>query len=202
MSAQRFVAAIAERHGASTRRALGLTRTVIRRMRVAIARGGDRLTIAPRIELRVVSALRAAGASASRAHVSLPAPERTRPRTLSAPPMEPLLARARARGVREESAASPNAIVSRALAQPGNAPADRTPRASPAPRTSRVLRRQAPVTVEPPQSVRHDGWPPRAPMQPARAGQLTAVELDRLTDHIVHTIDRRIAAFRERQGRV
>jgi len=50
--------------------------------------------------------------------------------------------------------------------------------------------------------VRHDGWPPRAPMQPARAGQLTAVELDRLTDHIVHTIDRRIAAFRERQGRV
>jgi len=39
-------------------------------------------------------------------------------------------------------------------------------------------------------------------MQPARAGQLTAVELDRLTDHIVHTIDRRIAAFRERQGRV
>jgi hypothetical protein len=202
MSVQRFVATIAARHGAGTRRALRLARTVVRGMRVAIARGGDRVTIAPRIELRVVSVARAAGTTAAGAHASMPAAERTAPRTLSAPSMEPLLSRSRARGVREESAASPNAIVTRALARSGDAPVERTTPAAPAPPIPRVLRRHAPVTIEPPQPARHDGWPPRSPMPPARAAQLTPVELDRITDHIVHTIDRRVAAFRERQGRV
>jgi hypothetical protein len=42
----------------------------------------------------------------------------------------------------------------------------------------------------------------RAAGQPARPAPLSPVEINRLTDHIVQTIDRRIAAFRERQGRV
>ena len=66
---------------------------------------------------------------------------------------------------------------------------------------ARVLRRRAPA-VAPPPAPQRDEPVVRAAVQPARPAPLSPVEINRLTDHIVQTIDRRIAAFRERQGRV
>jgi hypothetical protein len=66
---------------------------------------------------------------------------------------------------------------------------------------ARVLRRRAPAVVPAPAPAR-DEPVVRAAGQPARPVPLSPVEINRLTDHIVQTIDRRIAAFRERQGRV
>jgi hypothetical protein len=42
----------------------------------------------------------------------------------------------------------------------------------------------------------------RPGVQQPRTVALSPIEINRLTDHIVQTIDRRIVAFRERQGRV
>jgi hypothetical protein len=66
---------------------------------------------------------------------------------------------------------------------------------------ARVLRRRAPLVTPTPAPVR-DEPSTRATVQPPRPIPLSPLEINRLTDHIVHTIDRRIAAFRERQGRV
>jgi hypothetical protein len=66
----------------------------------------------------------------------------------------------------------------------------------------RVLRRRAAAPAGVEHTEARSDWTMRAPVPSARPAQLSPVELSRLTDHIVHTIDRRIAAFRERQGRV
>jgi hypothetical protein len=67
---------------------------------------------------------------------------------------------------------------------------------------SRVFRKRAAAPVEAVPAQTRSDWPARAAAPSARAAELSPTELSRLTDHIVHTIDRRIAAFRERQGRV
>lgn len=65
---------------------------------------------------------------------------------------------------------------------------------------ARVLRTQAPMTdatIER-EAVRSvPGRPSRATVPPT----LSALEVSRLTEHVLRTMDRRISAFRERQGR-
>jgi hypothetical protein len=158
------------------------------------------ITFAPRIELRLASVERRVLDVAGTATPIAPV-ERTIVRAVSARSSEPLLARAIARAVRDDGpSTSPSDRAARQLARRA-APsvAEVSPRAGAA-SPQRVLLRRTPVVVESPAPARDDR-PARVTPSP-RATPLTPVEIDRLTDHIVHTIDRRIAAFRERQGRV
>ncbi len=75
-----------------------------------------------------------------------------------------------------------------------------------APPATRVLRRQpaataatAPVAAAADSQVAHRPRP--APTPVPRAPTLTSVEMSRLTDQVMHTLDRRLASFRERHGR-
>ena len=175
-------------------------RVALRSGRVVASPAHTSITFAPRIELRLASPERRVVDVAGTATRIAPV-ERTVVRTVSAASAEPLLARAAARGVRDDGpSASPSERAARQLARratPNAAEASvRGGVASP----QRVLLRRTPVVVESPAPTR-DERPARVSPSP-RATPLSPVEIDRLTDHIVHTIDRRIAAFRERQGRV
>ena len=80
------------------------------------------------------------------------------------------------------------------------------PSVSIAPPAPQVLRRQ-PIASAP----ADDGTPSRAtepwrPMPPAsvpaqKPTPMTPADVSRLTDHVMHTLDRRLAAFRDRHGR-
>jgi hypothetical protein len=88
------------------------------------------------------------------------------------------------------------------VGQPGSDSVPQLLVSRPAPPVHRVLRRQASVATEQTMPPRRDDWGARAAVAPAKPMDLSPVEMNRLTDHIVQTIDRRVAAFRERRGRV
>jgi hypothetical protein len=207
--AARFADGIAARHagdpGAWLRcavRTVGVARVLLRRRRVVVAGAPATFVIAPRIELRLATGALGAGVAIRPAGGRLASVARELPRTVSAPSAMPMLERASRRAVRDDAQVSgPGGRVRRELsARPGP---DVGPMPAGAPPTSpaRVLRRRAPAVVPMPAPAR-DEPVVRASGQPARPVPLSPVEINRLTDHIVQTIDRRIAAFRERQGRV
>jgi len=167
---------------------------------VVVSPAHTSITLAPRIELRLASLERRVVDVAGTATRVEPV-ERRFVRTVSAPSTEPLLARAVARAVRDDGpSTSPSERVARQLARRATPNAAEVSVRGGAASPQRVVLRRTPVVVESPAPARDDR-PARATPSP-RATPLTPVEIDRLTDHIVHTIDRRIAAFRERQGRV
>jgi hypothetical protein len=209
MRAARFADAVAARHrgdpgawqrtGAPTSPAL---RVHLRRQRIVVAGSSASITIAPRIELRLaVTGGRAAGAPES-ANMDVAGVPRELPRTVSARSAAPILQRANDRSVRDEGEGSrSSARVRRPTATPPAASVDALPMSVESAPPARVLRRRAPLVAAAPAPVR-DEPPLRAVAQPSRPMPLSPVELNRLTDHVVQTIDRRIAAFRERRGRV
>jgi hypothetical protein len=207
--AARFADGIAARHagdpGAWLRcavRAAGVARVLLRRRSVVVAGAPANVTIAPRIELRLATSALRTGDAVRPGGRHLASVPRELPRTVSAPSAVPMLERASRRAVRDDAQASgPGGRVRRDLS-PRSVP-DIGPMpagAQPTP-PARVLRRRAPAVVPAPAPAR-DEPVVRAAGQPARPAPLSPVEINRLTDHIVQTIDRRIAAFRERQGRV
>ena len=77
------------------------------------------------------------------------------------------------------------------------------PSVRPVPRV--VVRSAAPSTAAEPSGHEPPGWGP-APIRPlgpaaASAPGVPPVDLERLTDHVVEAIDRRLIAYRERRGR-
>jgi hypothetical protein len=206
--AARFADAVAARHhgdpGAWLRcstRSAPPARVLLRRRRVVPAVGHGSITFAPRIELRL-AAIGARGGDVAGTAGRPVVRVLTRPATVSAPSLVPVLRRAGTRGVRDDGrGSSPTGRVrgepaTRSVAGAGAVPAGA--RSTP---PARVLRRRAPLVTPTPAPVR-DEPSTRATVQPPRPIPLSPLEINRLTDHIVHTIDRRIAAFRERQGRV
>lgn len=207
--AARFAGAVAARHagdpGAWLRcavRTTGVARVLLRPRRVVVAGGPRRLTLAPRIELRLATGATRANIDAGTAHARIASVGRAPTRTVSAPSAAPMLQRASRRAVRDDAQSSgPGARVRRDLSpRPASDIASMPNGASSAP-PARVLRRRAPVLVPAPAPMRDEPIV-RSMTQPQRPVPLSPVEINRLTDHIVQTIDRRIAAFRERQGRV
>lgn len=179
----------------------GVARVLLHRRREVVRSAPASITIAPRIELRLaIARARAGDVTTQRSSRVANVPRELR--TLSAPSAAPLLQRAAARAQRDDGQASQAyALVRRALAPGAAANLDALPTSARSAAPTRVLRRRAPVPAEPSAPPR-DERPARAATQPTRAVPLSPVEINRLTDHIVQTIDRRIAAFRERQGRV
>jgi hypothetical protein len=206
--AARFAGGVAARHAGDpsawlrcTVRTAGSARVLLRRRRIVVAGAPVTFAIAPRIELRLVTtdARRAPGIAPVNARAGRVAQEPAP--TVSALTAAPMLQRAAWRAARDDAQASdPSARVRRDLSPRPASSADTMP-GNAAGLPARVLRRRAPAAAPPPAPVR-DEPVVRAAMPPARPAPLSPVEINRLTDHIVQTIDRRIAAFRERQGRV
>ena len=208
MRAARFAEAVAARHtgdpGAWLRCAMGAVgapRVLLRRRRVGTVGAPATITIAPRIELRLATTgarveggERAEGARAASVC-------REPARTVSASTAVPMLQRAAVRGVRHDGPESGVATRERPAIATRHAGVGAMPATTESTPSARVLRRRAPTIAAAPAPVR-DEPSVRAVTQPSRAVPLSPVEVNRLTDHIVQTIDRRIAAFRERQGRV
>jgi hypothetical protein len=205
--AARFADAVSARHagdpGAWLRCAVGaggVARVLLRRPRVVASGARSRFTIAPRIELRI--------ATGSRTGHTSPADrgsgrrERELPRTVSAPSAAPILLRASARAMRDDGRAAEPSVRARGVVAPAllvNAGA--TPTGAGPATPARVLRRRPPAVVPVPAPM--EAAPSVRPgVQQPRTVSLSPIEINRLTDHIVQTIDRRIVAFRERQGRV
>lgn len=203
-----FADAVAARHRGDpsawlrcSTRTGGVARVLLHRRREVVRSAPASITIAPRIELRLASARARAGDGAP-LRMSRVADARRELRTLSAPSAAPMLERAAARFQRDDGQTSrPDARARRSLAPRAVPNADALPTSQRSAAPVRVLRRRAPVPAEPSAPVR-DERPARAAAPLPRAVPLSPVEIDRLTDHIVQTIDRRISAFRERQGRV
>ena len=196
-----FAAGIAARHviGEAPMRLPQLSR-VLRRMRGSIVtRTGGNVTFAPHIDVR----LAAFGRTTSDAHLVARRDGvitgRTEHRTVSAPSAEAMIQRSSVRSVRSDEAA---ARSRRAFGAPPAVLAERSPFVLSTTQVPRVLRRRGVAPVDDASPPPRDERSLRLPSQPPRPQQLSPVEVARLTDHIVHTIDRRIAAFRERQGRV
>ena len=207
--AARFAGAVAARHagdpGAWLRcavRTTGVARVLLRPRRTVIAGAPATIAFAPRIELRLARSgpRDVFGAWTAQARKTRVAREPVR--TVSAPSAAPMLLRAVRRTVRDDAPSSgPDARVRRELSSRSSSAADRVASHTEPSPPARVLRRRAPAVVAAPAAARDESVV-RTPVQPARPVPLSPVEINRLTDHIVQTIDRRIAAFRERQGRV
>jgi hypothetical protein len=206
--ALRFADAVAARHagdpGAWLRcavRTTGVARVLLRR-RAIVATTPTTLTIAPRIELRLATSRARAEDERRSANDRVAHVARELPRTVSAPSAVPMLQRASRRAVRDDAQASGlGAQLRRDPLSRAAAAADRIPTGAASAAPARVLRRRAPAVAAAPAPL-HDEPHVRAMVQPPRPVPLSPVEINRLTDHIVQTIDRRIAAFRERRGRV
>ena len=195
--AAQFAAGVAERYGGpNTQRLPQLSRVLQRMRRIVVASGGGSVTFAPRIDVRVASFGRHASEAPLVARSAMVVVARSTPRTVSAPSSEPLLRRSLTRTVRSEGNSNRNLVTA-----PSGAP-ERSAPSPTATQVERVLRRRASAVVEDLPLVQRDERSMRVPSQPPRPQQLSPIEVARLTDHIVHTIDRRISAFRERQGRV
>jgi len=70
-----------------------------------------------------------------------------------------------------------------------------------APPAPRVVRRAPPAPVQPAEIA--PVWSPvRTPAEPRPPVDLDPATVSRLTDQVVHAIDRRIAAYRERRGQI
>jgi hypothetical protein len=186
MAGARFAAAIMSRHP-HARGAVRPVARVLRRAGGAVLRfSTGRFTFSPRLEV----ALRAFG-------------RLREPQTVTTTATAPLAVRSLARAVRDEGAVSrtagrvPRTHAGRA-SDPARAQAEGLAPSRPVPR---VLRRHAPTVTQPAEPVRRDEGSSRPSAHAVRPQPLSPVEMERLTDHIVLTIDRRIAAFRERQGR-
>ena len=207
--AARFAGTVLARHagdpGAWLRcavRTTGVARVLLRPRRIVVAGAPATVNFAPRIELRLATSRARAGFDAGRAHARMQSVVREPARTVSAPSAAPMLQRARRRAVRDDAPSSdPDARVRREIPSRSSTATHRIASQPESSAPARVLRRRAPAVVPAPAPVR-DEPVVRAPVQPARPVPLSPVEINRLTDHIVQTIDRRIAAFRERQGRV
>ena len=205
---RRFADGVAARHAADPAawlrcavRTAGVARVLLRRRRL-VAAAPATVTLAPRIELRL--ATRAPRVDdegrSTRERIASVAPEL--PRTVSARSAAPMLLRASRRIVRDDAqSSSSSARVRRDLSSRPSPDVGTMPTSTESAPPARVLRRRAPVVAPAPAPVRDEPIV-RAAVQPARPVPLSPVEINRLTDHIVQTIDRRIAAFRERQGRV
>ena len=205
----RFADGVAARHAADPAawlrcavRTADVARVLLRRRRLIVATAPATVTLAPRIELRL--ATRAPRVDdegrSTRERIASVAPGL--PRTVSARSAAPMLLRASRRIVRDDAqSSSSSARVRRDLSARPSPDVGTMPTSTESAPPARVLRRRAPVVAPAPAVVRDEPIV-RAAAQPARPVPLSPVEINRLTDHIVHTIDRRIAAFRERQGRV
>jgi hypothetical protein len=195
-----FAAGLAARHGVaeSPVRMPPLSR-VFRRMRRSVARVGCTVTFAPRIDVRVASFGRRTNDVhvAVRRNVVIAARPEHRP--ISAQSAESMIQRANMRALRVDGG---EVRPSRSLSAPSIGVAERSAFASSPTQVPRVLRRRSIAPVEEPSAPPRDERSLRLTAPTPRAQQLSPVEVARLTDHIVQTIDRRIAAFRERQGRV
>jgi len=182
----RFAAGVAARYGVgdAAMRSPQLSR-VLRRIRHTAQAAGGRVTFAPHIDVRLASF----GRTASDAHLVLRRDmviaARSEHRPIAAASAEPMIQRGR------------RAVAARPISV-----AESSPLAPPSTQVPRVLRRRSVAPVEDAAPPLRDERRLRPPAQAPRPQQLSPVEVARLTDHIVHTIDRRIAAFRERQGRV
>jgi len=194
-----FAAGVTERYGGPNTLPLPQLSRVLQRMRrIVVTRGGGSVTFAPRIDVRAASFGRRASEAPLVARTAIVVAPRPEERTVSAPSAEPMIQRSQARTVRSDGtagrahrtlSATPNRVAGQIALPPSTT------------QVQRVLRRRAPAVVEDAPHAPRDERTIRLPAQP-RAQQLSPVEVARLTDHIVHTIDRRIAAFRERQGRM
>jgi len=177
-----FAAGVAHRHsvGGSATWLPQLSRVLRRMHRSIVVHNDGRATFAPHIDVRIASF----GRSTSKAPLALRRDvviaSRAEHRPLSAQSAEPMIQRSSARAIRSDRKR------------------DRLLGTSPVVAT--LLRRAAAVAEDASPSAR-DERSVRLSAQPQRPQQLSPVEVARLTDHIVHTIDRRISAFRERQGR-
>ena len=206
--AQRFADAVAARHagdpGAWLRcavRTTGVARVLLRR-RAIIATTPMSLTIAPRIELRLATSRARADDERRSTNERVAHVARELPRTVSAPSAVPMLQRASRRAVRDDAQApGPGAQLRRDPSSRAATAAGRMAAGTASAPPARVLRRRAPAVAPAPAPL-HEEPHVRAMVQPPRSVPLSPVEVNRLTDHIVQTIDRRIAAFRERRGRV
>jgi len=208
----RFAAEVAARYGigsagdASTPAGVARVTRVFRRLaRASVLASAGRFTFAPRISLRLVSLGRGAGQEGARARRSLSLVPREQPHTVSAASQRVLLERSGARARRNDGHGE-HAVSAgrhrRVHAGRGAELVERSGAGAPAASMTRVLRRRGPAPSPPVPAPARDDWAARSSPQPARATPFSPVEMNRLTDHIMLTIDRRIAAFRERQGRV
>jgi hypothetical protein len=191
----RFAAGVAERHTVAALRARAARRVFTRMPRLPVRLGGGRLLLAVSVGLRLESR------AANTERLVVPRPRiatviQAVPSTRSSAPIEPLVRRSAARATREDGR---TARVQRIAAHVGRPTPEPAPSRAVVPPVRRV-HRSAVVAVEQPPTApaRRDTWTPR----PNTPTSLSATEIGRLTDHIVETIDRRIAAFRERRGRV
>jgi hypothetical protein len=195
-AAARFAGAVAARHGGATRRSsiAMVFRRAERRMRTGV---GRRIVLAPHLHFTLVSAMGTATPGAAEQRRSAHAYET--PRTATAPSAALMVQRAAARAIRADGSGQA-ARGSHAAPPAAEIGTGRQLVARSAPPVDRVLRR---AEASDSAAARDDGWgaPARQAAMAPRL-ELTSVEVGRLTDHIVHTIDRRIAAFRERHGRV
>jgi hypothetical protein len=198
----RFAAGVVARVGARTAPAHAprLARVYQRNARVLASREGGHFTFAPRIDVRFATFGRRTHEPALAVARMLPVAARVVARPVSATVTQDLVERSRARAARDDGG-STRARRTMAVHVDGGG-AEPMPREATRPAVvARVLKRRLPVVADPAAPATSPEWGART-ASPPRAPQLTAVDVSRLTDHIVHTIDRRIAAFRERQGRI
>ena len=182
----------APRNQAGRRAPAGVTfAPVLRITMVGHARADEpRRSVSRAIDARVPPVARALSASASAPHASL---------AIAAPRVAATLARIRTQTAREDGASSiprargpllalPTAYRSGSHASPAVRPIARVHRA---PASAPALE----AASRPPHRA------PHAVAEPLPAAEISAAEISRLTEHVLRTMERRISAFRERQGR-
>jgi hypothetical protein len=189
-----------------------ITRVWRRAPRATPRRGAPAgVTFAPVLHITMLCGSRAAPPSraAPRAHdAHVPpvaralAPSRVAPRpplAIAAPQVMATLARVITHGERADSAPSAQGAYVRMLALAGALSSESHAWRAARP-IVRVLRARAPAPV-----LEDADMPARrtslAMREPLPAPALSAAEVARLTEHVLRTMDRRVSAFRERQGR-
>lgn len=189
-------------HSSSAMRMPPVSRIFQRLRRVVVTGVNGGVTFAPRLDVRITTfGRRSSEAQLSARHDVVAVGARLHQRLVSAASAEAIVQRSHARTVRNEvSDSGARSRRTRGAASVSVAEQYAPPRSTT--QVSRVLRRRAPATADEVSPPTHQERGARMQTSQPRPQQLSPVEVARLTDHIVHTIDRRIAAFRERQGRV
>lgn len=204
-----FASAIALRARLRGVRAAPIARVLRRATRVEPRRGAPAgVTFAPVLRFTVLAGRGGAERLGAREHrhesyvsrvarvIASPAPAARAAIAVTAPGVVATVGRLAARGRRSDGGV--REVLARTRTRAGDPVREHL--VSPAVRpVARVLRARAPVSdatiAQEPRVA--PGKPNGAPSAPA----LSASEVNRLTEHVLRTMDRRISAFRERQGR-
>jgi hypothetical protein len=204
-----FAARVLRRHGRHIGRPRSLARILLRRPSPAVHQGRSSVMVSPRIVVAlhngttVRTEMRTVARTAPHVETVVRyAPRRSAATTVGSGVHERVVQRLIERTERVEAdvfridgparAASRHA-VQRVPAQPSAPPLELV--------IARPLAATASPAPPPPEPPALEGWGPPHPFG-QRAPEPPKVDVEALTDQVMHSIDRRIVAYRERTGRV